>query len=80
MVLKETINDIIVQNLVDGFIWFMTDIFKEEVKEGNEDMPFIIAQLYCEMFFNNNSEVLNGVKNNIFYRTNLALKNFKEEK
>lgn len=73
MVIKEDYKDIIIQNLTDGFIFFMMDIFKEEVKKGNEDMPFIIVQLYCEMFFNNNSEILNGVKNNIFYRTNLDL-------
>lgn len=81
MVLKEDYKDIIIQNLIDGFIFFVSDMFKEEMKKDQENIPFIIVQLYCEMFFNNNSEeVLNGIKNNIFYRINLDLKNFKKEK
>lgn len=80
MVIKWDYKDVIIQNLIDGFIFFVEDFFKKEVKKDNEDMPFIIVQLYCEMFFNNNSEVLNDIKNNIFCRTNLDLKNFKKEK
>ena len=80
MVLEETINDIIIENLNDGWIFFVMDFFKEEVKDGNEDMPFIIAQLYCEIFLNKNDKILDSMKNNIFRRTNLDLKNFKRRK
>ena len=80
MVIKEDYKDIIIQNLIDGFIFFVSDIFKEEMKKDQENMPFIIVQLYCEMFFNNNSEILNDIKNNIFRRINLDLKKELEEK
>ena len=80
MVIKEDYKDIIIQNLTDGFIFFVSDTFKEELKKDQENIPFIIVQLYCEMFFNNNSEVLNDIKNNIFYRINLDLKKINKRK
>lgn len=78
MVLKEDYKDIIIENLTDGFIFFVMDFFKKDLN-GNT-IPYILVQLYCEIYFNNNKKILNDIKNNIFYRINLGLKKINKRK
>lgn len=74
MVLKKDYKDIIIENLTDGFIFFVMDFFKKDLNNDIVNMPYILIQIYCEIFFNNNETILNDIKNNIFYRINLDLK------
>ena len=80
MVIKWDYKDIIIENLNDGFIFFVMDFFKKELNDDSMNIPYIFVQLYCEIFFNNNEKILNDIKNNIFYRINLDLKKINKRK